>query len=110
MSFDGSFKTTKRVALGGASKERGDRASLLDSARRNTGHGEDWKPEQHRWCRYVFESQIWERLGTSPACILFSESRGRALSAIDPVTTLTFSPFTSHDLRIKRRVGGPVGL
>ena len=38
MSFDGSFKTTKRVALGGASRERGDRASLLDSARRDREH------------------------------------------------------------------------
>ena len=33
--FDGSFKTTKRVALGGASSGRGDRASLLEQARKD---------------------------------------------------------------------------
>jgi len=33
--FDGSFRTAKRVALGGASKDQGDRASLLEQARKD---------------------------------------------------------------------------
>ena len=33
--FDGSFRTAKRVALGGASKDKGDRASLLEQARKD---------------------------------------------------------------------------
>jgi CO/xanthine dehydrogenase FAD-binding subunit len=33
--FDGSFRTAKRVALGGASKDKVDRASLLEQARKD---------------------------------------------------------------------------
>ena len=33
--FDGSFRTAKRVALGGASKDKSDRASLLEQARKD---------------------------------------------------------------------------
>jgi len=31
--FDGQFKASSRVALGGASRDRGDRAQLLEQAR-----------------------------------------------------------------------------
>ena len=33
--FDGQFKSTRRVALGGASREEGDRAALLERAKRD---------------------------------------------------------------------------
>ena len=33
--FDGQYKSTQRVALGGASRDNGDRAQLLDQARRD---------------------------------------------------------------------------
>jgi hypothetical protein len=33
--FDGSFRTAKRVALGGASKDKVDRSSLLEQARKD---------------------------------------------------------------------------
>ena len=33
--FDGQFKSTRRVALGGASHEEGDRAALLERAKRD---------------------------------------------------------------------------
>lgn len=33
--FDGQFKSSARVALGGASRDKGDRATLVDQARRD---------------------------------------------------------------------------
>ena len=77
--FDGQYKSTQRVALGGASRDNGDRAQLLDQARR----------DRERRSRLRAETRSAIRVQVRPPT-----PRSRRASAQIPRDTAPFPPPT----------------
>ena len=79
--FDGSFRTAKRVALGGASKDKSDRASLLEQARKDREERSRRRAETRSvsliQARPLSDLRSKERLGTFSCCAFFFNSPRR---------------------------------